>query len=216
MCQEQSTKDTSVRHTQNEETGRGREVFISCPLFLGVNPKPSSCPARPCSICPSLYSSYLISPPPSATLTCFQFLEFAKPLLTKPSQLSVFFLEATPPSSPLLTQLTLIHPADLSLNITSSNCPSLASLLCLPPCYSFVRLWQVVLHTHTETQQVTDTKKIDDCLMSVLLDHTFSGASRLVMMPVTTVSPSPSTVVVHNKSSIETRWMNELKEEQER
>lgn len=71
-------------------------------------------------------------------------------------------------------------------------------------------------HTHTETQQVTDTKKIDDCLMSVLLDHTFSGASGLVMMPVTTVSPSPSTVVVHNKSSIETRWMNELKEEQER
>ena len=38
----------------------------------------------------------------------------------------------------------------------------MASLLCLPPCYSFVRLWQVVLHTHTETQQVTDTKKIDE------------------------------------------------------
>lgn len=149
MCQEQNTKDPSVRHTQNEETSRGREVFISCPLFLGVNPKPSSCPARPCSVCPSLYSSYLISPPPSATLACFQFLEFAKHLLTKSSQLSFFFLEATPPNSPLLTQLTLIHPADFSLNITSSNCPSLASLLCLPPCYSFVRFLQVHGYTHT-------------------------------------------------------------------
>ena len=129
MGQEQSrAPNPSVRHTQNEETGRGREVFSSCPLFLGVNPKPSPCLTRPCMI--FVQGSYLISPPPSAILACFQFLEFAKHLLaSEPSQLSFFFLETTPPNSPLLTQLTLIHPADLSLNITSSNCPSLASPL---------------------------------------------------------------------------------------
>lgn len=132
----------SVRHTQNEETGRGREVFNSCPLALGSK---SQTLFMSCKTLLNMSLSLQLLPHLSTTFSHTGLLSVfwicQAPFLTQTFTAFLLFPGSYLQIPPLLTAAnTYIHPADLSLNITSQTVLPWLPLSVFLPVF-LVRLW---------------------------------------------------------------------------